>query len=471
MTLHSLLQPFLLPRYLLRALVAPFLFSFCTLMFLFLLHFVMKYIDQLVGKGLSAWVIIELIGLNLAWMVVLAVPMSVLVAALMAFGELSQHNEITAMKAGGMSILKMLRPVLAASGVVAGLLVLFNNHVLPEANHRAKVLSIDIRQKRPTLNIVAGYFSQDIPGYSIHVRKTYEESNDLEGITLYDHTRPNTNVVVTAERGKVSFSPDYSKLIMELERGEIHELELQKMESYRRINFTKHRILINVEGFEFERSSETAFSRGDRELSAQAMIRIVDSLSLINATREEKLKEAITTDIDRRLTGTADTASPLLPRSLPGRSGSTALARARMMNSTITNELSQIEFINKQIDQYSVEIHKKYSIPFACLVFVMVGLPLGVMVRRGGFGMAATLSLGFFLLYWACLIGGEKLADRGILSPLWGMWSANVIIGAMGLYLVISISRETIVINLAPFQRLIPKGWRTKRPEGDEAEQ
>jgi len=472
MKARSLLQPFLIPRYLLRAHIGPFLFSFFCLMFLFLLHFVMRYIDQLVGKGLSAWVIIELIGLNLAWMVVLAVPMSVLVATLMAFGDLSQTNEITAMKAGGMSMFMMLRPVSLAACAIAVLLILFNNQILPEANHRAKVLGLDIRRKKPTLNIVAGYFSQGISGYSILARRTFEKSNDLEGITLYDYTRPNKNVAVAAERGTISFSPDFRKLIMDLESGEIHELDIQNLKSYRKIRFAKHRIAMPVEGFDFERSAEGGFSRTDRELSAQAMLGIVDSLRLVRAGREAKLRETISADIDRRVKGRPDTTTTAT-RSTPGRVGATALARSRTMSSFVQNELSQIELLDKQMNQYFVEIHKKYSIPAACLVFVMVGLPLGIMVRRGGFGMAATLSLGFFVLYWACLIGGEKLADRGILSPLWGMWSANVFVGAIGIYLLMRISRESITINLAAFQRLLPQRWRTdvfdQEPGGNEA--
>jgi lipopolysaccharide export system permease protein len=458
-------RQFLISRYILKALAGPFLFSFFTLMFLFLLHFVMRYIDQLVGKGLSAWVIIELIALNLAWMVVLAVPMSVLVATLMAFGELSQTNEITAMKAGGMSTLLMLRPVMVAAGAVAFLLVMFNNDILPEANHQAKILALDIRKKRPTLNIVSGYFSQDIPGYSILVRKTFEASNDLEGVTIYDHTNPNKNVVITASRGTISFSRDYRKLIMDLHSGEIHELSVQDMDAYRKVRFTNHRIAMDVQGFDFERSAEEAFSRGDRELSATAMQLIVDSLRIAQSTRVTKLKTAINEDVQRKLAGLPDTVSAVSPRFQPARSGATPLARARSMSALVTNELSQVEFTAKQISQYAVEIHKKYSIPAACLVFVLVGLPLGIMVRKGGFGMAATLSLGFFVLYWACLIGGEKLADRGILSPFWGMWSANILIGGMGIYLLGRVSRETIVLSFGGLRRLIPKRWRGAEEE------
>ena len=457
MNLHTLPRRTILDRYILRAHIGPFLFSLVTLMFIFLLQFVMKFIDQLVGKGLSAWVIIELVALNLSWMLVLAVPMSVLVATLMAFGDLSSRNEITAMKASGVSIYRMLFPVLFAGTVVAVLLVMFNNYVLPESNHRLKTLTIDIRRKKPTLSLVDGVFSQDIQGYSILVRKTFEKTNDLEGVTLYDYTDPATNVVITAERGTISFSPDYRKLIMDLQSGEIHELGLLTMTSYRRIRFETHRLAMNVEGFDFERSSEASFSRGDREMSAPQMGVIADSLERARQRLQESFLSMMTQEGNSLLTGNVDTTSLWSPGRFAEHSVIVALRKARNTNATAATFLFRLAALDRQIDQYMVEIHKKYSIPAACLVFVFLGVPLGIMARRGGFGIAATLSLGFFVLYWACLIGGEKLADRDILSPFFGMWSANIGIGLMGIYLTFRTGRETLLINWDFLQRFVPR--------------
>ena len=466
MDLRSARQSFLVPRYLIRAHAGPFLFSVTTLMFLFLLQFVMKFIDQLVGKGLTPWVITEFVALNLSWMLVLAIPMSVLVATLMAFGDLSSKNEITALKASGISIYRMLFPVAVTAAVIAFGLVLFNNQVLPESNHRLKTLTIDIRRKKPTLTLNPGIFSQDISGYSILVRKTFEKTNDLEGVTLYDYTNPNMNVTITAERGTISFSPDYRKLIMDLWNGEIHQLDLQKMASYRRIRFVTHRIVMDVEGFEFERTSEALFSRGDRELSAEAMRTIVDSLKVLKDGVEEKVRTAMDVDFHARLAGTAGSAAPYAAYQMSEPTSLVASNQARLTSTTVSGLLFQLDSLDKQIDQYMVEIYKKYTIPVACLVFVLVGVPLGIMARRGGFGIASTLSLGFFVLYWACLIGGEKLADRDILSPFFGMWSANIIIGLMGILLTIRIGRESVVINWDFLQKYIPRRWRT-RMEGE----
>lgn len=450
---------FILWRHILTRHLTPFLFSAFVLILIFLLQFIMQKMDQLAGKGLSAAVIAELIVMNLAWMVVLAVPMAVLVATLMAFGNLSSANEITAMRASGVSLYRMIAPVLVSSVALCYLLILFNNHVLPDANHRAKMLLTDIYRKKPTFSLVPGLFSQDIQGYSILVRKTFEQSNDLEGVTIFDYTNNATTTTVTAERGTVSFSPDYQKLIMDLSDGEIHEINNTDLGRYRKIRFQKHRIAMNAEGFEFQRSQESAFSRGDRELSAQAMTAMVDSLRRLQEECRARVASFVRQDLDAIFSGTKP---PFVAQQSSGDPTFAALTRSTVMKNVAEGEYTRMEYFARQIHEYSVEIYKKYSIPFACIVFVLVGVPLGIMARRGTFGVAASLSLGFFLLYWACLIGGEKLADRGFIHPWFGMWSANIIIGLMGLYLTFRTARESLTINWSAVLRLIPKQWRTE---------
>ncbi len=447
--------------HILRAHVGPFIFAFLTLMFIFLMQFLMRAVDQLVGKGLSAWVITELIVLSLSWMVVLAVPMAVLVATLMAFGKLSSQNEITAMKASGMSLYRMMAPVAVVALILTYLMVQFNNNVLPESNHRFKVLMVDIRRTKPTLAIQPGLFSQDVPGYSILARKTFENSNDLEGITIYDYTDPTTNVVVTAERGRVSFTPDYRKLIMDLTNGEIHQVSTQDMRVYRRMRYQRHRIIMNAEGFDFERSSEDALDRGERELSAQSMKEIVDSLRrendvALHAAAQSDVRFSSFFPAPRNLQMPIVNSTTIYQNAL-----SRAITIERNTQANVNNQSMIIENNQTRIDTYMVEIYKKYSIPFACFVFVFVGIPLGIISRRGTFGIAATFSLAFFVFYWASLIGGEKLADRGILPPWLGMWMANIVLGVLGAYLTVRLGRETPAINWAVLRRFVPKAIRS----------
>ena len=453
---------FILWKHILRAHATPFVFSVLVLMAIFILQFIMKFMDQLVGKGLSAGVIIQVIVFNLAWMLVLAVPMSVLVATLMAFGGLSSTNEITAMRASGVSLYRMMAPPFAASVIVGILLVFFNNDILPDMNLKAKVLSWDIYKKRPTLSIVPGLFSQDITGYTILVRKTYEHTNELEGVTIFDHTRPDVHTTITAQRGEISFSPDYRKLIMDLYDGQIDEINAQTFATYRTIVFQKHRIAMNAEGFDFQRSQETAFSRGDRELSAYAMQERIDSLARLKRSILARIRSAIGEDIDALLPSKSG-ASPQGGTRAPG----ALLAKLAGFRNTLQNQYYLLREWDRQQREYMVEIHKKYAIPVACIVFILVGAPLGIMSRRGTFGVAASLSLGFFLLYWACLIGGEKLADRGYIHPWVGMWAANILLGILGAYLTFRTARESLTIDWSRLRRFVPRSWRSEEPPAD----
>ena len=445
-------------RHILRAHIVPFLASLAILMGIFLLQFIMKFMDQLVGKGLSAGVIIEVIVFNLAWMVVLAVPMSVLVATLMAFGSLSSSNEITALRASGMSLYKMMAPVFLASILISYLLLRFNNDILPDANHKAASLGNDIRRKKPTLSIIPGLFSQDITGYTILVRKTFESSNDLEGVTIFDNTRPDFSTTITARKGVVSFSPDYRKLIMDLADGEIHELGVPGFQQYRKIRFERHRIAMDAEGFDFQRSQESAFSRGDRELSADDMILRVDSLAKKRAEFETQALQRLQSDLEKLLSGPS-AAVPTTP--VPRFGVYNALTRVTMLLNSVETDFYNIKEHRRKEREYLVEIHKKYAIPVACMIFVLIGAPLGIMARKGTFGVAASLSLGFFLLYWSCLIGGEKLADRGYLEPWIGMWAANIVLGVLGAYLTLRTARENLVIDWSGLQRFIPARLRS----------
>jgi lipopolysaccharide export system permease protein len=246
---------------------------------------------------------------------------------------------------------------------------------------------------------------------------------------------------------------------MDLYDGEIHELSTTDFNRYRKIRFTKHRIAMNAEGFDFQRSQESAFSRGDRELSAQAMNTIVDSLQVLLDSSNAQIALLVQKDVSSILNPVRPSAMTQ-PNSPDLRAGADAHVSAASM--MLDGEFSRATYYARRIHEYSVEIYKKYSIPFACIVFVLIGAPLGIMARRGTFGVAASLSLGFFLLYWACLIGGEKLADRGFIDPWFGMWSANIILGLMGMYLTFRTARENLIINWSFLRTLTPKNWRVE---------
>lgn len=419
----------------------------------------MKFADRLVGKGLDTWVIAKLIAYNLSWMVVLVVPMATLVATLMAFGTMSQNNEVTIMKSSGISLYKMILPPLLASIVVALLLYQFNNKVLPDANHQAKILMSDISRTKPTLSLEPGFFSQEVSNYAILVRSIDQKTNDLYQITLYDYSNPTKINVVTADKGKIFFSKDQTKLIMDLYQGEIHESDIQNTTTYRKLEFQKHIIAMNADQFSFQQSGPT--SRGEREMSVEDMRYITDSLNQIL-----KSEQVLFVNECKKQLFIDNSFNNKLIQKNPNKNIDVAylkaIERIKTTRNIITSNYSRLEWTQREIEKYEVEIYKKFALPTACIIFILIGAPLGVMVRKGGFGVAAGISLLFFLIYWSFLIGGEKLSERGFSSPFLGMWAANIVLGFAGIILTIKTNKEVKTITFDFFKKLIPKRFKQK---------
>jgi len=425
----------------------------------------MKFADRLVGKGLDGWVITKLVVYNLSWMVVLVVPMASLVATLMAFGNLSQNNEVTIMKSSGISLYKMMIPPFIASIVVAILLFQFNNDVLPDANHQAKILMSDISRTKPTLSLEPGFFSQEVNNYAILVRAINQNSNWLYQITIYDYSNSAKINVVTADSGKIFFSKDQSKLLMDLYHGEIHESDIQNTTLYRKLEFEKHIITMDGDQFSFQQSGPT--SRGERELSVYDMRIIADSIKILLNEHTSLFNK----ELNRHLFLDSARIKNVSENNL-GKSNELVYLRAieklRNTKNIVLSNFNRVEWTKRELEKYEVEIYKKYALPGACIIFMLIGAPLGVMVRKGGFGVAAGISLFFFLIYWAFLIGGEKLSERGFFSPFIGMWAANIVLGVTGIILTIKTNKEAKTITFNFIKKLIPKRFRQKDIAADE---
>jgi len=422
----------------------------------------MKFADRLVGKGLNTWLLTKLVVFNLSWMLTLVIPMATLVATLMAFGNFSQNNEITILKSSGVSLYKMMSAPFLASIVLAVLLFLFNDQVLPDANHQARILMSDISQQKPTLSLEPGFFSQEVSNYAILVRAINEKTNELSGVTIYDYTTPSKINVITAAKGKIYFTADQQNLIMDLWDGEIHESDVKNSGLYRKLVFSKHRIVMDGSQFSFHQSQGGI--RGERELGVDTMKAIVIGLK----SEREKYLTILYNETDKYFLADSSFAShfqvPIVKDKLVMLK---VLDKIRAAKSVVISKIRSIDWTESEIEKYEVEIHKKYAIPAACIIFILIGAPLGVMVRKGGFGVAASISLIFFLVYWAFLIGGEKLAERGFFSPFIGMWAANILLGFLGIILTIKTNRETVTIRFVSLKKLVPKRFRINQ-ETDE---
>lgn len=445
----------LVERYILREHLVPFLIGFAVVTFLLSMDFLFDYMDLFITKGVPAPVVLELYVLGMGWMVALSVPCAALVAPLMTFGRMAQDGELIALRSAGVNLLRLLRLPLAAAAAITFLLVLFNNHVLPASNHAFANLMVDIAKKRPAVEIQEGVFINDFPGYSLLVGRLDHATSRMENVTIYE-LRPQTKpTTIIARRGRLAYSEDGNTLTLELEDGEIHEVpDARQAGKYRRVAFERHVIHIHDVGTQLERTVRE--SRSDREMSSRMMRREI-------ATLEERQSE-LYADLDSAVTkaGYASYAAAYPDLHPAPRGGFLTLARrlggllklgpveglpaARneageqalppAVAARVQVKEVELKALTRRINAYRVELHKKFAIPVACIVFVLVGAPLGVLARRGGLSIGF-LSVAFFLFYYVCLIGGEQLADRSILPPWLAMWMANAVLGAGGIILTL----------------------------------
>ncbi len=439
---------FVITKYVLREHAGPFIISLFTIVFVFLLNVVFRDLGSLLGKGLPAGIVFEFFFLNLAWIIALAVPMAVLIATLMAFGRMSSDNEITALKASGLHLFRLIFPVLIAAAVVGILLERFNNAVLPEFNHRLRLLYSDIMTKKPTLTLEPHVFFNDFDHYSLFVREIEEEGNLLKGIVITDDSDPRYLKTITADRGRVEYSKEKERMLFFLFDGEVHEIELKNLEDYRRIQFEQQVFSIPTKNMELRRSNSE--HRGDREKSSRMMHHDIEKSRQAMLDRSVHISRLASQDFaslfpealwDDSLKGVSySQKEPVLFRG-------NVRSRVQSIFQQIEAEIGISKRYRSSIRALQVEIHKKYSIPVACLVFVLVGAPLGIVARQGGFAMGGGLSIIFFLIYWAFLIGGEQLADRGYVDPVVAMWAPDIVVGAAGIILTLRMIKETPVIR------------------------
>lgn len=466
---------FKLWRYIIGEHIQPFFFSMSVLTLVFLLNLVFRELGRILSRGLGFGLIVEFFVLNMAWIIALAVPMSVLVATLMAFGRLSGDSEIIAMKASGISIIYIITPVLLMGVLLNFFLIWFNNNVLPDFNHRTRLLATDIARKRPTISLEPGVLYRDLTDYTILVQDIREtqDTSYVKNIQIEDYSHPNSARTIWAKSGKISLDERTGRLNLLLYDGWFDELNLENYEEYRSTDFNRYKITIEVPNMVLRRSQSEY--RGDREKSAQMMRAEVDTNKVQIALHRNNIKQIIDEHLAKYF-GRHELVKDLyadqmdLPKSMDiylerhkniARLGISQVIRDhRQLKQRIGGELNIIKNFERANYVLMVEVHKKYSIPFACIVFVLVGAPLGMMARKGNLAVAGSISFGFFLLYWISLIGGEELADNQFISPLMAMWLANVVVGAGGIYLVIHSIHEATFINWIAisnfFAKLVP---------------
>jgi lipopolysaccharide export system permease protein len=459
---------FILDRYILKSHIPPYLFSLIIITFIFIMDFIIRYLDMFIDKGVDFFVVLEFFVLSLGHMFALIIPMSVMPATLMAFGQFASENEITAMKATGISLYRMITPVVGASLILGAGLIYYQNDILPESNHRLMSLMLDIGKMKPTLEIKENIFSTAVDGYTILVREKDDKTGRIEDIQIFRSKKGTIPVTIIAERGKMSFIESENVLRFELEDGEIHEMpDASDISTYRKTLFSNFTINMKDTERGLERSQRSY--RSDREMSSGMMRARIAELDGeiagysrdMNISAKKEIIGVLSTVMAFDALEGEDRGRQQVPMSrAEKRAQKSARNPAEQQMYALETILRRITGLESQISRYEVEIHKKYSIPFSCIIFVLLGAPLAIRSGKRGMTMSIAFSILFFLIYYVFLITGEKLADRRLLDPWLAMWLPNIILFSAAALLLWSTVREAQTINWERFNML--KRWRQR---------
>jgi lipopolysaccharide export system permease protein len=464
-----------LHKFILKMYLGPLIGSFFVAVFVLLMQFLWKYIDDLVGKGLEWYIITELLFYASATFVPMALPLAVLLSSIMTFGNLGERYELVALKASGISLQKIMYPLIVFIAVLSIAAFFFSNNVMPVANLKFRSILYDVKEQKLAFNIKEKIYYNGIDGYVIRVEKKGKDGNTLKGLKIYDHTDKKNQVKITvADSGVMHLSPDQSSLYFTLYNGYNYE-EQEKRHDYdkrplQRTHFKSQMMKFDLSGFNLQRTDEDLFRNNYHMLNLQQLSHTEDSLTETLNTRKKNYAGKIVRSTlfhfnrakdlpdDRLLT---DTIPVHFFDSLPVREResliSMALSSARRNQNQLKYTIKDIESQERLINKYQVEWHRKFTLSFACLVFFFIGAPFGAIVRKGGLGLPLVVSVLFFVIYHIISITGEKYAKAGIVSVYEGMWIASALLLPVGIFLTIKATSDAPVFDAELWRRNIHK--------------
>jgi lipopolysaccharide export system permease protein len=490
----------ILHRYVLKEHVGPLTFSLTALTSILLLQYIGKHFGELVGKGLPTLVIAEFFGLSVPLTVALTLPMAVLVATLYAFSRLAAENEITALKASGVSLVSVLKPVLWAALGVTVIMIGFNDQILPRSNHRLAVLQRDIAQKKPTFGLREQVINEVSPG-KLYLRAGHldESSNMMREVTIYDMADPTRRRTIYADSGNMKMSKGLTDLELTLYNGNMQDVPVASPSELQRLYFNVDLVRVRGVGNQFQKTSADSY-KSDREMTVCEMQAAQDKARreyqkaraeflggraqlqkskamLSKAVIETKTsppwdiglgrlycnavglflpKKAHAQGVRSGPRAIAPEGASSTPPALPSSSGQMARPGAAQFDSSLfkgptptASQLAMLEGTRMKLEDsanlmnsYGVEIHKKFALAVACFVFVLLGAPIALRFPRGGVGLTIGVSLFVFALYYVCLIAGESIAKRGLMPAVVSMWMANVIFALLALWMLAKMGQE-----------------------------
>ena len=433
----------ILERYILRENFKPFIASLAVVTFVMILDRLLDLLNVIIEKQLNVFTVVQIFGLSLPFMLALTIPMAVLLATIMSFGRLSTDNELVAFKSCGINVFTLMKPTVIAAILLSVFMLYFNDHILPNSNHLLKNKMIQVNYRRPATAIKSGVFNE-AKDVTIYVRERIDD--ELYGILIYNREASNFPATINAAHGTIELFDGGNGMKATLYNGQMQERDDKNKDIFNIRTFKK--LVMNMPDLGYRMKNVESDYRGDRELNVEAMEEII-------AGHKGKIQK-VNTQIDSIST----VISELENQETLNEKENQQLNRLQNSRRIKNEKMGNYE---KKIRIYEVEIHKKYALSFACLIFVLIGAPVGMMTKSNGVGMAFTVSSFVFMIYYGALTGGEELADKGLVAPWLSMWISNIILGLIGIYLIVISVREMKIYDLNLFwHKMLSKFRRNK---------
>jgi lipopolysaccharide export system permease protein len=468
-----------LDSFVLKSFIGPLVLTFFIVLIILILQFLWMYVDELAGKGLEVNILAELLFQFSLSFVPMALPLAILLASLMTFGNMGEYSELTALKSSGIPLGRIMRPLVILLIFICILSFFFSNYVLPYSNRQARTLLHDIRRKRPDINLQAGTFNNDIDGFSIKITSKDPVTNRLDKVIIYDHRRARGNTdIIYADSGYMKVTHDETAMSMVLFNGysysEMPERDPPREEKtypFRKDNFKEQTIVVSLSGFDLERTEIDLFKSNSAMKNISQLTSDIDSLNRRYNDKVNNFHREFTNSLlynvrnysnvynkgrmDSTSAGTQAFDARTIYDTIEIFSQKTAISKAISNIKESTNYLTtQREALHndvKFIKRYEVNWNKKFTLSVACLVFFLIGAPLGAIIRKGGLGTPAVISILFFVIWYVVSLSGEKLVEEDLVSTTAGMWASTYLLLPVGLFLTYKASHDSVIMNIETY--------------------
>lgn len=443
------------------------------------MQFLFKYLEDLAGKGLEPYIIAQLIMYATVTLVPLALPLAILLSSIMTLGNFAEHYELAAIKAAGISLRKVMMPLIGVAIIISFAAFLFSNNILPYANLKMSSLLYDVTNQRPALNIREGIFYNGIDGYVIRIGKKGADGQTIRDVMIYDHTANTGNTkLVTAESGKMVMTENKQELVVTLYNGNSYEEVVSGRSAKRnqplyRSRFEKYVMRFDLSSFRMSRTDEGLFRKNYQMQNIKQLERTTDTLKTEISRRQEESLKRIEPFFSFTKKNLSNRAVALLPDTVKIADfisteknvtvNTSAVYSARNVKSIVTDMANESELKNRQLRRYTIEWHRKFTLSFACLILFFIGAPLGAIIRKGGIGLPVVISIFLFLVYHVISITGEKFAREGVLHPWQGMWLSSGILLPVGIFLSYKSVTDSSLFDISIYVNQINKLLRRLR--------